>query len=383
MNRFLLGTTVMALGLAVATPAAAAEKIKLSLAGYFSGTAYVRSQDGDDDLRGHGFVTESEVHVKGKTTLDNGMEIGFRAEFELEQDNTSGGEAGSDQIDEVNAYIRTAFGQIEFGQQDGAADQLGIFGPRVSRITVDDQDANLYYEDPTTGRRLAREFTTRTDLSLTDDYTKIIYTSPRFAGLQIAFSYTPELTKNISGFATGVNNTPNQQSQFWEVAANYTRQLNSVDFGIYGAYVSGENEAPTAGRDDVYEWGAGGEIGFSMNGGRLSFGAAYRASNAYRFDVSTVYNDGETNVWVLSGMYETGPWLFGVEYMSGDADGPSGVTDYEAKGYQGSVGYILSDGIQITVGVQQVEYRRDIGTFYNGEDEVSGTSGFVNLLLNM
>jgi len=48
--------------------------------------------------------SDSEIHFNGRTTLDNGMTIGFRVELE--------GNTDSDQIDETYMFVEGKFGRI-------------------------------------------------------------------------------------------------------------------------------------------------------------------------------------------------------------------------------------------------------------------------------
>ena len=79
-----------------AAPAMAAEKIKISVGGYMEQWfGYVSSDDdtSGNDFSGVDIKSDAEIHFKGSTTLDNGIEFGVNVQLE------GNGNAG-DQIDE-------------------------------------------------------------------------------------------------------------------------------------------------------------------------------------------------------------------------------------------------------------------------------------------
>ncbi len=91
MNLRLLGTTILAMGLPLmaSNGAQAAEKIELSLGGYWHGiVTYGRQSDGlgqpGANIRDHGFGQESEIQFTGRTTLDNGISFGVNVQLEGE-----------------------------------------------------------------------------------------------------------------------------------------------------------------------------------------------------------------------------------------------------------------------------------------------------------
>lgn len=52
-------------------------------------------------------TSDSEIHFNGRTTLDNGITLGFRLELE--------GNTAADQIDESYMFVEGGFGRVELG----------------------------------------------------------------------------------------------------------------------------------------------------------------------------------------------------------------------------------------------------------------------------
>lgn len=405
MKRALLNSAALAfsLGLTAAT-ASADDKVKLSLGGYYHFTAYSVDQDDRSSnagglpaqpLRSHGFTSEGEVHIKGKTVLDNGLEVGFRAEFEIEKDNahrpvSSPGTVNAqpniqyadDLIDEVWGYVEGVFGRVVFGQEDGAADLMGVFSPRVSETNRIDDAETFMFEDPgNPGQIFAPNgLSLRTDLMISDDSTKVVYFTPRFFGVQVGVSYAPELAKNYAGFVTRQRSQPDQQGEIWEAAVNYNQSFSNVDLAAYFGYVSGSAENPSPATDDLEEWG----FGLQAKYAGFSVGGSYRNTNvvgggfltASALGAGAVLRDRETSIWSVGAKYETGPWAFGLNYIKGVAELATAGEKQRGQAYQAAASYEVGPGIVVVLGYQHWEFEAAgalVPTFANTASAVAFT----------
>lgn len=369
---------------AALTPGAiAAEKINLKLGGFFNAAAVAISQDEDQSLRAESFVTSGEIYVQGWSDLAGGWSVGFRAEFELERDNGYSDpfdpnlKYQDDLIDEVWGYVEGPYGRLEFGQQDGVADQMMFYAPAVSQaIRVNNPDIFLL-ECPATfacpNSPTGRPFTPnglqlRTDMHVSEDYTKLIYYTPRMHGFQAGVSYTPELARNFSGFATRQSSQRNQQSELWEFGVNYAERFGAVDVGFSVAYLMGENESPginpVTGEpgDDVEELG----FGALINWREWTLGGSFRRTNVLgggniRNDANlagddfNVFRNLETELWDVGLKYESGPWSAGVNYVSADAELPFNTTQ-KGEAFEVAGGVVVGPGIQLSAGYQRFDF---------------------------
>src|SRR5690606_33652411 len=98
VRKTLLATTALAAatGLAaVASPAGAAERLSVSIGGYFQAyygfwdvdptdTGPAAAPTGENSYRSHDFFREAEIHFKGEVALDNGMKVGLDVQLEAE-----------------------------------------------------------------------------------------------------------------------------------------------------------------------------------------------------------------------------------------------------------------------------------------------------------
>jgi predicted porin len=136
MKKILFASSAIA-AVAFAGQASASEPIKLSVGGYMEQWAGVADEDNNaSGGRKNAFQSDTEVHFKGSTTLDNGIEIGAVIELEAE--------TSSDQVDEQYLYINGGFGRFEMGKNDSAADAMGITAPAVGPVGVNDGDMDQW-----------------------------------------------------------------------------------------------------------------------------------------------------------------------------------------------------------------------------------------------
>jgi outer membrane protein OmpU len=181
MKKVLLGTTALLGAGLVASPAFAADGIKLGVGGYFKTAYMVNFDDNSDGEPGDnhsvdGVFSDAEVHFTGSTQLDNGLEVGARVELE--------GETASDQIDEAWIWFSGGFGEIRMGSDDEALANACIVPPggtgNFSAFSPNQWGANTFTSN-----------TICTGVDDKGDAQKLIYISPVFAGFQLTASYTP------------------------------------------------------------------------------------------------------------------------------------------------------------------------------------------------
>jgi len=380
MNKFLLGTTALISAAVFAAPAFAAEKIQLELRGYHvGGVAYT-----DADLSAHhrdilnplnntttdltgdpneiNFGSDSEIHFRGSTTLDNGLKVSFRAELELEDNSDVDGDA--DQIDEVYIQLDGGFGRIQFGQNDGAMYQQHITAPNAFvGHGVNNPDMDLDPFVPVGGLDLISTYG-----QASGDDIKITYFTPNMNGFQVGASYTPNPCKNDTGYASCVYDEFGRN--YLEISGTFRSNLDNISFGISGGYGTGESAAGDA---EPTEWTIGGEIGF----GGFTVGGSYRDGNL------TGINGWEESQWDAGASYETGPWTLSLNYAQGRAN--SGPTfEIGGDGWTGGATYMYGPGMQIGFGVTTLDGGidlRDPGLFHDSV-EFDGMSFFVENVLS-
>jgi hypothetical protein len=340
MKKILLGTTAIAAAALYAQAAQA--QITVSLGGYteFFGAYY------DDDATNRTsreFQLETEIVVRADGKADNGLLYGAKVEL---QNNGTGGGVGTD---EASVYLSGTWGRIELGDFDGAADTLAIYAPLIG-IEQIDGDAYDFLDTgntPGTVRFGATPFFGLVKAPDSGDATKIMYLTPRFAGIQAGVSYATQNgseAQNVVALKTDPNVS---YKDFWEFGANYTGTFAgfSVAVGATGSMGSGEDRqfppfAPPTELEDFFAWQAGAQIGYAG----FKVGGGYIDGDDFGARRNTVA--GDATAWHVGASYTAGPFAVGVTYA--DAEGAkAGFTTYASdyKTYGGGVAYTVAPGL--------------------------------------
>ncbi|MCB2099331.1 MAG: porin [Rhodobacterales bacterium] len=367
MKKLLLGTTaIAALGL-VAGPAAAAEKIKLGLGGFMNQwVGFANNEDSFNNTNAQTarrqdsyFDTQSdtEVHFKGSTKLDNGITVS--AKIELEGDTRNGAV-----IDESVVMLKSdSLGQLWIGSEDMATYTVHHAAPDVG-IGIEQGDFANWVVQP--GALVAGTFTS---FDPGDDSNKVSYFSPRFAGFGVVGSYAPDVATNAGAgnpLATGADDA-------WTVGVVYEGEFSGVSIGAdigYGAQngddgVVGVN--PT-GFDELFGGLSIGYGGFTVGGGYLTRDQAKTPG--------TVSTDGDT--WSLGVSYETGPFGVSLGYMASKREGTvANPADDELTLIQASGSYNLGPGVTLAGSVLKADYDDETTAAANNNEGWAVVAGFV------
>jgi hypothetical protein len=274
MKKVLLGTTALLGAGLVASPAFAADGIKLGVGGYFK-TAYMVNFDDNsegepgDDHSVDGVFSDAEVHFKGSTVLDNGLEVGARVELE--------GENANDQIDEAWIYFSGGFGEIRMGSDDEALANACIVPPggtgNFSAFSPNQWGANTFTSN-----------TICTGVDDKGDAQKLIYISPVFAGFQLTASYTPnggaEDQTERGGPHVGMpfhNEGESRHNASVYLSYSYEGDGWGLTAGggasFEGAVESGHNGAPDRDTQDFYQ------AGLNLTFGNFAIGGVFEYFN--------------------------------------------------------------------------------------------------------
>lgn len=384
----LLGTSALiGCGLAGA-PAIAADPIKLELRGYLQ--SFITAGKIDRDVvgatgigyEGVTFRYEGEIWFTGQTKLDNGTTIGVRIELEAWSNNTGvGGSNPSgtlDQMDEEYLFAFGDWGRIEFGSTDAASYKMQ-YSSQSALIGWGFQDPSLLnkgigFVAANNGGRSG----TTTGLSaslgvMSGDANKLTYFTPRFAGFQLGFSYTPSVASGYDtarcGFRGGganISNCPTNNNSYkraLDIAANYSNKFGDVAVRLYGGYVTaafdrgtltpnGAVGAPSNSAGRWKSWAAGAQLGFAgftLGGGLGRDNNGLRGNNATRW-------------YTASLLYESGPWQASVGWWGGRNDDANAtvIGAQNAPGrdkqdvFEVGVNYALSPGIKLNGGFNYV-----------------------------
>jgi outer membrane protein OmpU len=267
MRKLLLGTTALigagVLGAAALPGSAGAAEVKPggALDVTISGFARFRAHGGDldnqrlnDDIStGLDFSNDTEVHVilRGKHDA-TGLEYGGTVEFEADTNRT-------DNTDETWVFVSGGFGELRFGDEDGAVDNSSIGAYTIAAGTggIDGSIVDVLSVSPVRPTN-------------SDDATKIRYYTPSLGGFQAGVSYTPNA--DVGGDTLALKGDAGPDLGDWvEGALVYEGDFAGlgVQASVVGSFADVKNEGDLGG-DDAWAYYAGAAtdvFGFKVGGG--------------------------------------------------------------------------------------------------------------------
>ena len=372
----LLATSALMTGAMIAADAAqAADPIRLEIRGFrneYFGVVTADSDVTDENFGNTALFSDGEVQFRGKTTLDNGIEIGVRVELEAF--------SRGDQIDENYVFLEGGFGRLQLGSDDPAPYQQAVVAPNVG-VPINSGWLSLFIPNPDGFTTTA--FQTTPEISVDDNL--INYFSPRFAGFQLGLSYIPSLVN--SGFDAG--NAVNQDVPFGNgegnnaladdndrqhglgAGVNFTNSFNGVDVqaGVGIQYVDEpdeDNQGNAVDFEEVLAYNFGAVVGL----GGFSFGGSLGI-----MDAQNLASDGHH--WDVGLAYATGPWSVSGTFIMGEREGDVANNDEdESMGLAGAVAYALGPGITTNFTLLYADYDAEDGN--DGE----GFGGVLGLRVN-
>lgn len=226
MKKVLLASSALVASAALVAPAAASEKVTWNAFTQFhAGSAYGEKGGMEADnakskpvgMSAFDFRTNAEVHLKFSDTADNGLNYGFKVELETDQDSTKN-------TDENHIFISGDWGQIQLGDQDGAADQLKKTGTTnfVFGMINNSTGASFDYAES------KRKTSTVASITRDGDNTKVTYLSPSFSGFTVGASYSPEAN---DGGTFGESAKGTMKDHF-EAGVGYSGDFDGVGLGF-------------------------------------------------------------------------------------------------------------------------------------------------------
>jgi outer membrane protein OmpU len=344
MKKVLLGTTALLGAGLVASPAFAADGIKLGVGGFFKTAYMVNFDDDSEGERGNerntdGVFSDAEIHFTGSTILDNGLEVGARVELEGEDDTSPDGDG--DQIDEAWIYFSGGFGELRMGSDDDALANACIVPPggtgNFSAFSPNQWGANT-----NTSNSVCSGVDDRGDAQ------KFVYISPSFAGFQFTGSYTPNGGDERHGDGVGAHlgmpvNSDDESRHNVSAYLSYSYEGDGwgLTAGAGASFEGHVEQAPGPDRDeqDFYQ------AGLNLTFGNFSVGGVFEYYN-------DLLDQGANNidVWVAGAgiAYTMDAFTVGAQYSHGDAedDGLAGGASTQDRAML-TGNYALGPGINI------------------------------------
>lgn len=364
MKKLLLGSTALVMGGLMATPALAADPIKIGVGGYYTfyGAAGniqpTYATDGTaTQYKGIEFLQEGEIHFIGQTKLDNGTSVGVTVELEAWNTNTA---VNNQIIDEAFLFAFGNWGRVELGARDPGPYRM-YYGTPSALIGWGFVQHNHAYLNASVmaNNKAYRGFLSTTIDPQMQDSNRINYFTPRFSGLQIGVAYTPKFQPQILMGANGVSPGPGLVSgtcgfpaptnvfncptadyswqDAFDIGANYLNKFGDLSVALFGAFMYSSfvpgftpfspsaNMVTGANLTAWKQWVAGAQFSFAgfTIGGALGWDNNGRGANYF------TRVDNDTRFYTAGVMYETGPWQMSAGwagFRNTNGDGSATVT---------------------------------------------------------
>ena len=252
------------------------------------------------------------------------------------------------------------FGLLSFGQQTSVANQMAILAPGLagSNLTQDRVFEFIALNSISTASSV------RIGLENTDQ--KILYVTPRIAGLQMGLSLVPDKDDpdtlyaldgallqddglNVCG-AEFCDRLDPELERAMELGLAYSATSErGVSYDMSATYLTGEQDSRMVRAiDDPEAWTVGANIGYAG----FTFGGSYQESD-------NILGEGAAyESWDVGASYERGPWGFTLSYAE-DECVACDVTATDLSGatsaVQGGVDYTFGKNVSFGGGLQYKE----------------------------
>ncbi|MCD6035658.1 MAG: outer membrane protein (porin) [Rickettsiales bacterium] len=310
----LLATTALASVAMIAAPAFAGPTVTVGGTSNFqAGVTDQGAPQGATTNRETKFRNKNEVRVNAEGKADSGLIYG--ATIELEADVTANDEAGGLNADRTFIYVQGDFGRVEMGSNTDAASALKVDASTLARATggIDGDFAHfitlpavaIIRSDLPTAHGIG------TGRDVVENASKITYYSPRFSGVQLGLSYTPD--QGDRGTATGFSgDAGSDQENVFNTGVNYTGQFNELGLAASATYERGDNEGGVAGGEDLEAFALGANLSYRG----LSVGGSWGDWQDSPIATTNAGNDG--SYWTAGVAYEQGPAGVSVTYLDSE-----------------------------------------------------------------
>lgn len=350
---FLCGAALCAMT-SIAAPAKA-EGLDMKIGGFAFAYGVYNNQDEPTgtSFRSFDLRKETEIHVEGETTLDNGLTVGARVELNVDRvDN-----GNETMIEESYVYFSGPWGKLSLGEDDGAAFLMQVSAPSADP-TID--GVRQYINSFDLGQLIGANTGLVVD-RLDYDHTiagganKISYFTPVYSGFQVGASYVPGVSEaDQDGLAAiTADNNAGQYDDGLELAARYEGNFDEIDVKLGAGWSDYNREAKAANQEDRSSWNAGVDLGWGPFG--LGFG--------YFRDDNGIASNGDTSAFAVGADYVTGPYKIGLSYYSRSDDQNAGTHttagDIEMHRWTGGVTYEYGPGMSLRGSLSFVEGESD------------------------
>ena len=318
--------------------------------------------------------SDSEVWFGGRTTLANGITVGFDVQLEA---NTAG-----DQIDESYLFIDGAFGRLVIGSENTADYIMNYSIPGIGKSYGALESSALGWVVRPTNVTILDTVQSGKGSggggnvlpNGGNDQQRITYFTPRFFGFGAGVSYTPNVStggtspvsfEDTNGFVDKAANRHNAFTGSVNFTNNFSGFQVNASLGM-SYYPKLTNATTSPNKESVKDISAGLQIGF----GGFLVGGGYR-----NLDVKGGAEDGYA--WGLGATWTGGPFAIGANYLTSKVEG-SGVgvaADDKFRQIMLSAGYTMGPGVDLIGSAFHIRYSDEGGASANKNSGIGVITG--------
>ncbi len=372
MKKILAGTTALIAVGTLAGAAQAADPIKLSVGGMMNQWLTIGDVDSYTYATGRvreygnvGIISDTEIHFKGDTTLDNGLKVAVVIELEAER--TDGSTARN--ADQQYVTLSGGWGQVRVGEMLNAATVVHNQAPGAGAANSD--VASIFPASVPNGAGLQTLSSSVTTVDGIADAgaasVAIDYISPMFGPFAFGITYTPRVLSR--GFAQE-NNSLNDLLGAAFVYADKWGPV-SVNADIAYARFDYDNNISATGVLNSNATGVTHGLPIGVKFGYAGFevgGSYFRIFDSLKAGASAGAQDGNAASGSFDGVaydvglaYTTGPWKFGYTFYKSSMEG-----DLRTKGrdkhqiHNGGGAYTMGPGVTVSANIAYQKYQDEV-----------------------
>lgn len=345
MKKFLAGTTALVAAGFVATSAQAADPIKISVGGFMNQmVGYVdfdETNSANTELGNYADVTtvsDTEIHFKGSTKLDNGLTVGVVVEYEADPQATT----NQDRTDDTFMYISSeTMGRLEIGSRKAAVAYVQKPAP-MGGLGLHNSDVNSFSNIGNPAGYLSLGYAGI-------DGQKVNYLTPVVAGFQAAVFYGLAVN-NLDTGGANINLRTSGTNYHTGIGAKWDGEVAGAKLN---AFVTHE-DIRRGGDSTAQNPNSGAAALTNLEDTRaLAYGAsASMAGFTVGFDASNNTNVGgilsqNVDIYDVAVSYATGPYTLSVGWQSVTDDNGRYInnSDEDYDMFMAAVDYDLGAGV--------------------------------------
>ncbi|MBF0268071.1 MAG: porin [Alphaproteobacteria bacterium] len=381
MKKILAGTTALIAVGTLAGAAQAADPIKLSVGGMMNQWLTIGDVDSYTYATGRvreygnvGLISDTEVHFKGDTTLDNGLKVAVVIELEAER--TDGSTARN--ADQQYVTLSGGWGQVRVGEMLNAATIVHNQAPGAG-AAFSDVSAVFPASVPNGGSLQTLSSSVTTVDGIADAGAGSVamdYISPMFGPFAFGITYTPRVLGR--GFAQESNSLNDllgaafvYADKWGPVAVNadiaYARFDYDHSIGSAGTVTNnatGVTQAVPFGLKFGY-------AGFEVGGSYIRIMDSLKTGQGVANNAAAGSYDG--HAWDAGVAYTTGPWKFGYQYYSSSLAGDLTVRGKDQHNIHNAGGaYSMGPGVTVSANAAYQKYRDEDSSVVGNKQEAFG-----------